>query len=350
VKRPVGATGQAKFQPVQRGPSVSKDPLVVAGSPEKFHMIQPWNHPDVPWIGVFFGGMWLANIFYWGCNQFITQRTLAAKNVWHGQMGVVFAGFLKLLVPVLVVLPGIIAFRLYNPVSGILRADTVLFKPDLAFPTLVKQLLPAGLAGLVMAGLTGAVMSHIASMLVSSASILTFDVYQRHFKRDADSAQLIRMGRWIIVVVLLVATFVGYFLTDLAAIFTYIQKYWSIAYPAICAVFLAGFFYPRANARGSMAALIGGPIWAVLFTIAESSGLAPTVPFLIRAGGDFLICCVLLWLLRTRDEVLPARSYIDRSFSPEDAAVIATVPWYQSFRLWATVLILIIVSLYARFY
>ena len=79
---------------------------LIAGSPEKFHMILPINHPDLPWIGVFFGGMWLANIFYWGCNQFITQRTLAAKDVWHGRMGVVFAGFLKLLVPILVVVPG----------------------------------------------------------------------------------------------------------------------------------------------------------------------------------------------------------------------------------------------------
>ena len=323
---------------------------VLAGSSEKFHMIQPWNHPEVPWLGVFFGGMWLANIFYWGCNQFITQRTLAAKNVWHGQMGVVFAGFLKLLVPVLVVLPGIIAFRLYNPDTGILRADTILLKPDLAFPTLVKQLLPAGLAGLVMAGLTGAVMSHIASMLVSSASILTFDVYQRHINRDAGTEQLVRMGRWIIVAVLLVATFAGYFLTDIAAIFTYIQKYWSIAYPAICAVFLAGFFYPRANARGSMAALIGGPVWAFLFTIAENFGLVPVVPFLVRAGGDFVVCCFLLWVLRTRDATLPARSYIDRSFSEQDAAVIAAVPWYLSFPIWATLLIASVVSLYVRFY
>ena len=88
---------------------------MLAGAPEKFHMVRPWNDPELPWVGVFFGGMWLANIFYWGCNQFITQRTLAARNIWHGQMGVVFAGFLKLLVPFLVVLPGIVAFRLYNP-------------------------------------------------------------------------------------------------------------------------------------------------------------------------------------------------------------------------------------------
>ena len=115
---------------------------ILADSPEKFHMVRPWNDPELPWIGVFFGGMWLANIFYWGCNQFITQRTLAAKSVWHGQMGVVFAGFLKLLVPVLVVLPGIIAFRLYNPETGIAKSEFVMEKADMAFPTLVKQLLP----------------------------------------------------------------------------------------------------------------------------------------------------------------------------------------------------------------
>ena len=96
---------------------------------------------------MFFGGLWLANIFYWGCNQFITQGTLSARNVWHGQMGAVFAGFLKLLVPVLVVLPGIIAYRLYNPASGLLRATFTLDKGDLAFPTLVKQHHCRGAAG-----------------------------------------------------------------------------------------------------------------------------------------------------------------------------------------------------------
>ena len=138
---------------------------MLAGAPEKFHMVRPWNDPELPWVGVFFGGMWLANIFYWGCNQFITQRTLAARNIWHGQMGVVFAGFLKLLVPLLVVLAGHRCFpplpSRHRPAYGHMRPE----KGDLAVPTLVKQLLPAGFTGLVMAGLMGCVMSHIASMM-----------------------------------------------------------------------------------------------------------------------------------------------------------------------------------------
>jgi SSS family solute:Na+ symporter len=322
---------------------------VLAGSPEKFHMVQSWNHPDLPWVGVFFGGMWLANIFYWGCNQFITQRTLAARSVWHGQMGVVFAGFLKLLVPVLVVLPGIIAFRLYDPATGILRHEYALAKGDLAFPTLVKQLLPAGFTGLVMAGLMGAVMSTIASLLASSSSIFTFDIYHRHLKPKAEGRELIRVGRLATFVVLVVATVIGWFLRDLTAIFTYIQKYWSIAYPSICAVFLAGFFYKRASARGCLAALIAGPVWAALFTVAEAQGWVLKLAFLTRAGLDFLFCWLLIWVLRTRGAVSP-QAVVDRSFPPDVAAAMKTVPWWRSFGFWATVLLFCVLALYIRFF
>jgi SSS family solute:Na+ symporter len=323
---------------------------VLAGSPEKFHMVQSWNHPDLPWVGVFFGGMWLANIFYWGCNQFITQRTLAARNVWHGQMGVVFAGFLKLLVPVLVVLPGIIAYQLYGPETGLLRQEYTLEKGDLAFPTLVKNLLPAGFTGLVMAGLMGAVMSTIASLLASSSSIFTFDIYRRHLSRKASGAELIRVGRYATLTVLLVATVVGYFLRDLEAIFTYIQKYWSIAYPSICAVFLAGFFYKRANGRGCLTALIAGPVWASLFTIAEAQGWVFKLAFLTRAGLDFLFCGLLIWILRTRGGVLPDQATVDRSFRPQDLTLMRQIPWWRSFGFWSAVLLVILVGLYIRFF
>jgi solute:Na+ symporter, SSS family len=323
---------------------------VVAGSPEKFHMVCAWNDPELPWVGVFFGGMWLANIFYWGCNQFITQRTLAAKSVWHGQMGVIFAGFLKLLVPVLVVLPGIVAFRLYNPDSGLLRQECVMEKADLAFPTLVKQLLPTGRTGLVMAGLMGCVMSHIASMLSASSSILTFDVYKSCIRRDATTQQLIRFGRISTLVILLAATGIGYFLRDLPAIFIYIQKYWAIAYPSVCALFLAGFFYPRANARGSLVAIIAGPIWAILFTIAESYGWVPTIPFLTRAMLDFVFVLAILWVFRSPKDAIPPQAIIDRTMPASVAAELAAVPWYQSFRFWSLVLATAVVALYVWFF
>jgi solute:Na+ symporter, SSS family len=357
------------------GPSVIGGfKAMLAGSPEKFHMVRPWNDPELPWIGVFFGGMWLANIFYWGCNQFITQRTLAAKDVWHGQMGVLFAGFLKLLVPLLVVVPGIVAFRLYNPESGLLKADCVLAKSDLVFPTLVKQLLPVGFTGLVMAGLMGCVMSHIASMMSASSSIITFDIYKNYVKRGATSADLVRFGRITSLWVLVVATVVGYFLRDLKAIFIYIQKYWSIAYPSVCALFLAGFFYRRATARGALIAIIAGPLWASLFTLFQSqtwfneltfmkSMLSPGVhafltqkvivllsPFLTRAALDFLFALVIIWLFRDKDSQVAPQAVIDRSYPPDVAAYMKTIPWWRSFGFWATVLVLCVVALYVRFF
>jgi solute:Na+ symporter, SSS family len=322
---------------------------VLDGAPEKFHMVRPWNDPELPWVGVFFGGMWLANIFYWGCNQFITQRTLAAKSIWHGQMGVVFAGFLKLLVPVLVVLPGIIAFRLYNGETGLLRNVCVLEKADLAFPTLVKQLLPPGFTGLVMAGLMGCVMSHIASMLSASSSIITFDIYKNYIRRDAKSHDLIRFGRVTTLLVLIAATIVGFFLRDLNAIFLYIQKYWSIAYPSVCALFLAGFFYQRATARGALIAIIVGPVWALSFTLAESAKLVPEIPFLTRAAIDFFVAFAVLWIFRERGAI-PAQAIVDRSYPPEVAAEMAQVPLWRSFRLWAVVLLAAVVTLYVRFF
>ena len=323
---------------------------IMDGSPEKFHMVQSWNHPELPWVGVFFGGLWLANIFYWGCNQFITQRTLAAKSVWHGQMGVVFAGYLKLLVPVLVVLPGIIAFRLYEPGVGLLCHEFALDKADLAFPTLVKNLLPAGISGLVMAGLMGAVMSTIASLLTSSSSIFTFDIYKRHINPDADGKKLVQLGQITTFSVLVVATVFGYYLRDLEAIFTYIQKFWSIAWPSVVAVFLSGFFYKKATAKGCIVAMIVGPIWAILFTIAESMQWVPQFAFLNRAGLDFLFCLLFIWIFRNKSGVIPAKAFVDRSFSEEALEEAESVPWYLSFNFWSLLLIVIIVSLYIRFF
>jgi SSS family solute:Na+ symporter len=349
------------------GPSVIGGfKAVLAGSPEKFHMVRPASDPELPWPGVFFGGMWLANIFYWGCNQFITQRTLAAKNVWQGQMGVVFAGFLKLLVPFLVVLPGIVAFRLYNPQTGLLKADCILTKPDLAFPTLVTQLLPHGLTGLVMAGLMGCVMSHVASMMSASSTILTFDIYKNHIKRDASSADLVRFGRITSVSVLVAATGVGYLLQDLKGIFIYIQEFWSIAYPSVCALFLAGFFYQRASARGAFIAIIAGPLWATTVTVLEKLHCLPRIPylsvwsgsgdsghwlipFLTRGAIDFLFAFAILWIFRNRGPI-EARAIIDRSFSPEILAEMRAMPVYKRFSFWSTILIACVIALYIRFF
>lgn len=319
-------------------------------APEKFKMVQKWDHPDLPWIGVFFGGLWVANLFYWGCNQFIIQRTLAAKNIWHGQMGLIFAGYLKLLVPFLVVLPGIIAFVLYGPVTGIALGDYVMDKADLAFPTLVKNLLPVGISGLVMAGLMGAVMSTIASLLTSSSAIIANDLYKPIINPKASSKDLMKTGRISIIVILVLSTIVGYFLTDLEAIFTYIQKYWSIAYPAITAVFVAGFFYKKATAKGAIYALIFGPVWAIIVTVLDGLGIIPQIPFLNRVIFDFIFCMFIIYLFRNKTGIITAHAVVDRTFTPEMKASVTGVPWYSSHLFWSVILSLIVVFLYIRFF
>jgi SSS family solute:Na+ symporter len=319
-------------------------------APEKFKMVQPLDHPELPWLGVFFGGIWLANIFYWGFNQFIVQKTLAAKNIWHGQMGLVFAGFLKLLVPVLVVLPGIIAFTLYDPHSGMLAGELTLDRPDLAFPTLLKELLPVGISGLVMASLMGAVMSTVASLLTSSSSIITLDLYRTMFKPKASEQELIKMGRYVIIGVLIIATFFGYFLRDIDAIFTYIQQYWSIAYPAIAAIFIAGFFYKKATPKGALWAMILGPTWAIIINILQSQDLIPTIPFLNRVIIDFIICWAVLWIFRNKSGIIPESALLDSSYSEEDKALLNNRPWYSRFNFWAVILIAIVVALYIIFF
>jgi solute:Na+ symporter, SSS family len=319
-------------------------------APEKFKMVQTWNHPELPWLGVFFGGLWLANIFYWGCNQFITQRTLAARNIWHGQMGVVFAGYLKLLVPFLVVLPGIISFYLYNPETGISTSEYVMERADLAFPTLVKNLLPMGISGLVMAGLMGAVMSTIASLLTSSSSIIANDLYKPVFRPDANPDQLMKTGRIAILVILIISTIVGYFLTDITAIFTYIQRYWSIAYPSIATVFLAGFFYKKATAKGALYAILTGPLWAIMITILDSLGITPELSFLNRVIIDFIICAMIIWYFRDKSGILQPNSIIDRSFTNEMSLELKNIPWYFSFRFWSVLLVSIIILLYVFFF
>ncbi|MFC2112336.1 SLC5 family protein [Bacteroidota bacterium] len=323
---------------------------ILEGAPEKFRMVKAWDHPEVPWVGVFFGGVMLANVFYWGCNQFITQRTLAARSVWHGQMGVVFAGFLKLLVPVLVVLPGIICFFLYNAENGLMNSEYVLTKADLAFPTLVKNMLPTGLSGLVMAGLLGAVMSTIASLLTSSSSILVYDLYKARINPDVSPKIMVRIGRLTMLVILIIATIFGYFLRDLSGIFIYIQKYWSIAYPSIVAVFLGGFFYKRATSRGSLLAIIIGTSWAIMINVAELAEWIPLVPFLNRVIIDFLICAFIIWIFRQKSGPIKEKAIIDRSLSEEARAQIEMVPWYGKFELWSIILLLILAFLYIRFF
>ena len=175
---------------------------------DKFHLILDKSHPsymDLPGISVIIGGLWVANLYYWGCNQYIIQRALAAKSVSEAQKGMLFAGFIKLLIPLLVVIPGIAAFALNAPLE----------KSDEAYPWLLSNLLPVGIKGVAFAALTAAIVSSLASMMNSIATIFTMDIYRSYIRPQVGEADLVHVGRWTSFISLVIAVIIAPMLSGL---------------------------------------------------------------------------------------------------------------------------------------
>ncbi|MBC2602214.1 sodium:solute symporter family transporter [Puniceicoccus vermicola] len=209
----------------------------------KAHMIRPKTDSDLPWTALLIG-LWIPNLFYWGLNQYIVQRTLGSKSLAEGQKGIVFAAFLKLLIPFLVVIPGILAYNLFS--TDLLDSATGAYDYDRAFPVLVRNLIkPMPLVSwFVLAALTGAVISSLASMLNSASTIATMDLYSK-FSGEKDPVKLVRVGRAFVVIFVLMAALVAPQLDKFSSIFAYIQEFQGFISPGILAVFIFGFFSPK---------------------------------------------------------------------------------------------------------
>ena len=249
----------------------------------KLHTVLPWNHPTMPWLAVFVGGLWIPNLFYWGLNQFITQRTLGAKSLAEGQKGIFTAAAIKLFIPFIVVFPGMMAAELF--------AEQIT-NPDAAYPVMIREILPVGLTGIMFAALFGAVMSSLDSMLNSAATIFTIDLYKRHWKPETTQERLVVIGRWatgvLVVISCLWAPLVGVF----GSIFTYIQMFWGFISPAIVVVFLFGLFSPRTPSLAAIGALIMGiPIYGLLLWF------LPEVAFLHHMAITFILLAVYMGLI-----------------------------------------------------
>lgn len=260
---------------------------LLSQAPEKFDLILDKSHPsyiDLPGIGVLIGGLWVANLYYWGCNQYIIQRALAAKNVHEAQKGLIFAGFLKLLLPLIVVIPGIAAFLLAQ--KGMITID----KPDNAYPVLLSMI-PQGIRGLAFAALVAAILSSLASMMNSISTIFTMDIYKTYFTKKASEKKLVNVGRITAVVAMLIAVVIAPLLSNLDQAFQYIQEFTGFISPGALAIFLTGFFYKKATANGALASALGTFVFSALFKF-----LLPNMPFLDRMGYVFLICLFIIWL------------------------------------------------------
>ena len=254
-------------------------------APEKFDMILDKNNPsyaDLPGISVLIGGMWIANIYYWGNNQYIIQRALAAKSIKEAQNGVAFAAFLKILMPLIVVIPGIAAF--------VLQADIA--KPDQAFPWVLNNYVGVGFKGLVFAALIAAIGSSISSMVNSVSTIFTLDVYKPLIRQKATETHYVNTGKIAAAIALIAGILIAPLLGNLEQVFQYIQEYTTFISPGVVAVFLLGIFWKRATSNAAIASiLLSVPL---SFLLKE---FFPALPFLDRAAFVLLLCLFLMVLV-----------------------------------------------------
>ena len=260
-----------------------------------FHLIIQQSHnaeaySNVPGIAAVVGGVWLTNLGYWGFNQYIIQKGLAAKSIDEAQKGLVFAGFLKILIPFIVVLPGICAyyimgnedtFRTMNLAGDINVADD-------AYPWLIRNFTPTGIKGLSFAALTAAIISSLASMFNSTSTLFTMDIYKKYINKEAGDKQLVNVGRITSVCALIIALVaVKPLLGGLDQAFQYIQEYSGFIYPGIITVFGLGLLWKRASSRAAVwTAILTIPL-GVLFKV-----FYPEVPFQFRAGNIFIILVI----------------------------------------------------------
>ena len=266
--------------------------LLMEQAPDKFDMILSKDSPhfaSLPGISVLVGGMWVMNLSYWGFNQYIIQRALAAKNIREAQKGIVFAAFLKILMPLIVVLPGIAAV--------ILAPD--LASPDQAYPEMMK-LMPVGLLGLVFAALLAAIVSSLGSMVNSISTIFTLDLYS-FYRKGRSEEQLVRVGRITSIIALILAMISARpLLGNFDQAFQYIQEFTGFFTPGIVVVFLLGLFWPKASTAGALAAAIGSAVFSIALKI-----FWPSLPFMDRVGLVFVIClaaAVVISLMQKNQE------------------------------------------------
>ncbi|RKY24303.1 MAG: solute:sodium symporter family transporter [Planctomycetota bacterium] len=222
----------------------------------KLHTVLPWNDPEVPWLAVFIGGLWIPNIFYWGCNQFITQRTLGAKSLAEGQKGIVFAAALKLLMPFIIVIPGIMALQLFGSEIAQLGGNI----GDKAYPYMISRILPPQLRGVMFAALCGAVMSTFNSGLNSASTIFTIDIYRKYINPAASQHKQVTIGRIATAVIVVVACLWAPVVGQFKGVFTYIQEIWGFISPGIVAAFIIGLVIKKTPPTAAKGALLLGPV------------------------------------------------------------------------------------------
>ncbi|MFH6958809.1 sodium/sugar symporter [Flavobacterium aquidurense] len=268
-------------------------------APGHLHMILDKSNPhyaELPGISVLVGGMLINNLAYWGCNQYIVQRALGA-DLKTARKGILFAAFLKLLVPIIAVLPGIAMYVMHQ--NGMFQKEMVdaagVLKPDQAYPTLMN-LLPAGLKGVALAALTAAIVASLAGKANSISTIFSLDIYKKYFNKEASERKLVLTGRWVVVIAMFIAALVAPALKSLDQAYQFIQEYVGFFSPGVLAIFLLGMFWKKTTPSAGLAgALLTVPIAAVLkFLPVWTNGAFPDYPFLDRMTISFFLIVLVM--------------------------------------------------------
>ena len=332
--------------------------------PERFTMIvskgeiintngqDTWE--NLPGIAVLVGGMWVANLYYWGFNQYIIQRTLAAKNLREGQKGIAFAAFLKLLMPIIVVVPGIVAYVM-NMDAGVFDSSTVdpsfigesgLIANDNAAPWLIKNFIPSGFLGLILAALAAAIVSSLASMLNSTSTIFTMDIYKSFINKEASDRSMVKVGRITALVSLIIAMIIAPQLGSLGEVFQFIQEYTGVVSPGILAVFLMGLFYKKATNNAAIWGVISSVPVAMYFKVApkgwSDASIFVELPFMHQMGYTCIATLAVIALI----------SYLDGN-KDDSKAINLTKKLFatnSTFNIGAFSVVLITAFLYAMFW
>ena len=324
--------------------------------PERFAMILDESNPEyknLPGIAVLVGGMWVANLYYWGFNQYIIQRTLAAKSLKEAQKGILFAAFLKLVIPLIVVIPGIAAYVMVNDPEIMARLGMAGLEnlpsaeqADKAYPWLL-QFLPTGLKGVAFAALAAAIVSSLASMLNSTSTIFTMDIYKQYINKNASDKATVNMGRISAGVALLIACIMAPLLGNLDQAFQFIQEYTGVVSPGILAVFMLGLFWKKTTNKGAIfGALLSIPI-AMYFKVApkgwSTSAFFVDVPFMDQMGYTVVLTMI----------VIAIYSYLQHKGADDEKGIDISKAMFKTsplFNIGSFAVMLILVVLYSVFW
>ncbi|MFA6277229.1 MAG: sodium/sugar symporter [Pedobacter sp.] len=340
------------------------------GASEHFHLIFKKDNPnyiDLPGLSVLIGGMWIANLSYWGCNQYITQRALGA-SLPTARAGLLFAAFLKMLMPVIVVLPGIAVYYIIKNDIGAINSGDLLTSsgvqdPNKAYPALLT-LLPAGLKGLSFAALTAAIVASLAGKANSIATIFTLDIYKKAFEPQASETRLVNVGKIAVVVSMLLAVLLSFIVGDALMGegkqgFQYIQEYTGFVSPGIFAMFIFGFFWKKTTSNAALFATIGGflvsvflkftpnmfdlsPLYEFGWAVKNAKGIFE-IPFMDRMLIVFVVCAIGMYIIsiyENKKGVIPNSLEIDTKMFKTTTG----------FAVGAVLIIGLLVALYTAFY